>query len=96
MIKKYFILAAVLAFAGCKTAQKQDNFEALIPINQPFPDRTEYVVKLKNEFVDQDLIIVPSLSEALEYRESYKKSHGDMRIVRVQYFGQKNIVSTLD
>tara|TARA_R110000824_G_scaffold30373_6_gene100130 strand:+ start:536 stop:823 length:288 start_codon:yes stop_codon:yes gene_type:complete len=95
MIKKYFILAAVLAFAGCKTAQ-QDNLEALIPINQPFPDRTEYVVKLKNEFVDQDLIIVPSLSEALEYRESYKKSHGDMRIVRVQYFGQKNIVSALD
>jgi len=96
MIKKYFILAAILAFAGCKTTQEQDNYEVLIPINQPFPDRTEYVIKLKNEFVDQDLIIVTSLSEALEYCETYKKSHGDMRIIRVQYFGEKNIVSVLD
>jgi len=42
------------------------------------------------------LITVDTLSEAIEYYETYKESHGDMIITEIKHYGEKNIVSIVD
>jgi hypothetical protein len=91
MIKKYFIIAAAIAITGCKSVPKQDTTHYEIT-----PDKVEYVVSLGGENWSHNLITVDALSEALDYYERYKESHGDMIITEIKYFGQRNVVSVVD
>ena len=91
MIKKYFIIAAAIAITGCKTAPEQDT-----TYYERTPDRVEYTVSLGGENWGHSLVTVDTLSEAIQYYETYKESHGDMIITEIKYFGGNNIVSVID
>jgi len=91
MIKKYFIIAAAIAITGCKSVPKQDTTYYEIT-----PNKVEYVVSLGGENWGHSLITVDTLSEAIQYYETYKESHGDMIITEIKHYGEKNIVSIVE
>lgn len=98
MIKKYFIIAAAIAITGCKTVPEQDTtyYKHTPDRVEHTPDRVEYTVSLGGENWGHNLVTVDTLSEAIQYYETYKESHGDLIITEIKYFGGNNIVSVID